>query len=101
MSVISSGAGATGQPYVPQTGIITVYPMESADYLTDMEVLVWDAEQAMTTLADLLDGRIEGPALMQAWAVVNQQYWSPIVVEGEDYYELFLEIPELTGRETP
>jgi hypothetical protein len=55
----------------------------------------------MTTLADLLDGRIEGPALMQAWAVVNQQYWSPIVVEGEDYYELFLEIPELTGRETP
>ena len=101
VGLVTSGAGTTGQPYVPQTGMIAVYLLESADYLTDMEVPVWDAEKATTTLADLLDGRIEGPALVQAWAVVNQQYWSPIVVEGDAYYEVHLEIPELTGRETP
>jgi hypothetical protein len=101
VGLVSSGAGAVGQPYVPQTGYITVYPLEAADYLKDREVPVWDAEKATTTLADLPDGRLEGPALVQAWAVVNQQYWSPIVVEGDTYYELHLEIPELTGRETP
>lgn len=41
-----------------------------------------EAEKATTTLIDYRDSRIEEPALAQAWAVVNQQYWSPIVRKG-------------------
>ena len=101
IGLVRSGAGAASQPYIPQTGYLTVYPLQSATSQNNPGIPVWDAEAATISLEEIPDGLIEGPALWQAWQVVNQKYWSPIVIEGEDYYELFLEIPELTGQEVP
>lgn len=99
IGLMGSGAGATSQPYLPQAGYLDYYPLNADNYLDSPELPVWDAEAAGLSLEDVPDGLIEGAALLQAWDAVNQKYWSPIVVEGEDYYELYLEIPELTGRE--
>ena len=44
---------------------------------------------------------VEVPALMQAWEAVNRKYWGPLIAEGDQLYELYLEIPDLTGRELP
>ena len=96
--MVSSGAGADGQPYIPQSGYLTVIPRDDFGY---PDIPVWDAEAAGISLEDILDGPVGGAALIQAWEIVNQQYWAPYVVDGEYYYELFVEIPELTGQETP
>ena len=63
------------------------------------ELPLWDTAVGLT-LADAEEGVwLEGEALAQAWALVNQKYWWPLVAEGDQVYELYLQIPELTGRE--
>lgn len=95
VSLMSSGAGAAGAPYAPQSGFLTAAPQNRA---AD-ELPLWDTAVGLT-LADAEEGVwLEGEALAQAWALVNQKYWWPLAAEGEQVYELYLQIPELTGRE--
>ncbi len=57
----------------PQRGYLTTRPFKPWDGLDTAELPAWDA--------------------------VNRKYWSPMVIAGGQPYELYLEIPDLTGRE--
>ena len=97
VSLISNGAGVEGQPYVPQSGYLMVYPLNPS--YTANGASVWDADAAEARLSDLEDGWVEGAVLLQAWQIVNQGYWSSVVENDGEYYEIYLQMPELTGRE--
>ncbi len=100
--LVAAGAGAAGTPYQPQRGYLTARPFEPWDGLDTAELPVWDAAAAGLSLEDAMGGVwVDGPALAQAWELVNRKYWSPMVIAGGQPYELYLEIPDLTGRELP
>lgn len=97
VGLVSSGAGAEGDTYMPQMGYLSIMPIDGVYNPSD--ILAWESDAVDFRLADAEDGWVEGPVLAQAWTIVNRKYWSPIVVEDDIYYELYLEIPELTGRD--
>lgn len=97
VTLVSSGAGAEGTPYIPQQGFLTAVPLGTAP---EPSLPVWDAEVLGLDLGQASGGMwVEGPALLRAWELVNEQYWGPRVQQGEQVYELWLSLPELTGRE--
>ncbi len=97
IGLLTAGAGTTGQIYVPQTGYLSLYPIEPSESLRDIPV--WDANAAQISLKDVEDGWVEGAVLQEAWHIVNQGYWSSMVVDDGQYYEIYLQMPELTGQE--
>ena len=97
VGLVSSGAGAKGDIYKPEMGYLSVAPIDGV--YNPADIPEWQSDLVDFRLADAEDGWIEGAALEQAWALVNQNYWSPVIVEDDIYYELYLEIPELTGRD--
>lgn len=97
---VASGAGVAGTPYEPQRGYLTANPTQPWADLDTAVLPVWEAEAAGLSLDEALSGAwVEGPALAQAWEAVNRKYWGPLIAEEDRLYELYLEIPELTGRE--
>ncbi|MCP4359514.1 MAG: hypothetical protein GY796_16005 [Chloroflexi bacterium] len=99
VGLVSSGAGAEGQPYVPQAGYLTAALVTPWDGLDTTAVPQWDTAVLGLDLEEAAGVWVEGEALARAWEIVNQKYWSPMVVQGDAYYELYLQLPELTGRE--
>ena len=96
VGLISSGAGAEGVPYVPERGYLTaVYLNSTADAI----VPTWSTDSLELNLNDATGIWVDGDVLARAWEVVNLSYWSPRVSQDGDVYELYLELPELTGRE--
>jgi len=96
VGLVSSGAGAEGVPYVPKRGYLTAVYLDSAPKTT---MSTWNADTLGLNLDDATGIWVEGDALARAWEIVNLRYWSPHVSQGDDVYELYLELPELTGRE--
>ncbi len=97
VGLISSGAGAEGDVYRPEAGYLSVAPINGVYNPSDIPE--WESDMVDFRLADAEDGWVERAVLEQAWTKVNQNYWSPVVVENDLYYELYLEIPELTRRD--
>lgn len=97
-NLAAGGAAAKSEPYVPSLGFLEAYQLSTPP---DDGLPVWD-ESTGLVLADAADGVwLEGAALIQAWEIVNLQYWQPLVVQDGVVYELYLQIPDLTGREEP
>lgn len=95
--LLASGAGKEGSPYVPQSGYLTAVPLKSRDNTSTLPT--WDASARGLDLTDATGIWIEGDVLAHAWEIVNLKYWSPLVVQGGDLYELYVQLPELTGQE--
>ena len=97
---VAAGAGATGTPYVPKRGYLTATVLpEGGDFSETVEM--WPEEAAGFSLSEATGGRwVEGEALDTAWRVVNQGPFTA-VEEGETYYELTLQLPDLSLTELP
>ena len=98
IGLVRSVGDANKEVYVPQQGYLSV-DLLSREPSNAAELPVWDAASAGLSLAEIDGNWVEGAALQQAWEIVNLSYWAPRVVEDGKYYELILEMPELTGRE--
>lgn len=94
VGLVSSGAGAEGQPYIPGNGYLTAVSLQNGD---PTGLPIWDADTMGLNLDDAHETLVEGETLARAWEIVNQKEWSPLVIQGDDVYELHLQIPELTG----
>ena len=88
---ISSGAGAEGQPFIPQRGMLILEETQESPQATwDQEVYPLDLKQAAIGIP------LEGEALSSAWEIVNRAPLAPPVVKiGEQAYRFFLLIPGL------
>ncbi len=98
VNIMSSGAGAEGQPYVPEIGMVTAVFLDQTD---TTNLPVWDTAVLGLNLDDVYETWLEGDALARAWEIVNGRYWSPRVVQGEDVYELYVRLPDFTGDVPP
>ncbi|MCP4425582.1 MAG: hypothetical protein GY803_13895 [Chloroflexi bacterium] len=99
VGLVGSGAGAEGQPYVPKSGHLTASPLTIREGMDLTAVPRWDAAALGLDLADATGIWVEGEALARAWEIVNQKFWSPQVMQGDELYELYLQLPEITGWE--
>ncbi|HJS30062.1 MAG TPA: hypothetical protein VJ768_10595 [Anaerolineales bacterium] len=101
--VLSTGAGASGEAYMPETGFLTVIPLGPTTQINPADVAgTWDAAEMGISLSEVGEGVwVEGPALEAAWAAVNFRPWNPMVQEGENYYLLGLQIPNLSMAPPP
>jgi hypothetical protein len=101
--VLSTGAGASGEEYVPETGFLTVIPLGATTQINPADVAgTWDASEMGFSLNDVGSGMwIEGLALETAWEAVNFRPWNPMMQEGDSYYLLGLQVPNLSMAAPP
>lgn len=99
--VIASGAGVTGEPYVPERAYLTAEQRGQA--AASAEILDWDDGALGVSLDQASQGMWleQGPALARAWDVVNASAWQPLVKQGEDIYLLVLQVPGVSMTEPP
>ena len=92
VDLLTSGAGAEGTPYFPQSGQLDAREIEARE---GREYPIWDATALGLDLHDAARVWVEGDALLTAWEVVNQSSSFPIVVQDGSYFELHLRLPEI------
>lgn len=107
MKLVSTGAGARGQDYLPDQGYLSVYP-QYFDEPPNLQVPQWPATEASFTLKDLYgDGGIEngiyvdGQVLAFVWQIINSYPRSPLVEDSGEVYMLTLRIPNLSVHQPP
>ncbi|VAW31068.1 hypothetical protein MNBD_CHLOROFLEXI01-2421 [hydrothermal vent metagenome] len=95
VELLGSGAGAEGTPYIPQSGHLTAVLLRPRGGISTLPT--WDAATLGLNLEDATGIWVDGDVLAYAWEIVNLEYWVAQVVQGEDLYELYVQLPELTG----
>lgn len=98
IDLLTSGAGVKATPYIPQSGHLTAKEIKPQNELDKTALPIWDATALGLDLHDAAGIWLEGDALMYAWEVVNQDHSYPIIMQGDSYFELYLQLPELTGQ---
>ena len=107
--LISSGAGASGQEYMPKLAFLSAFP-QFIEWNEEqgIQVIRWPAVEAGFTLADLADvggaypGKyVEWQVLAFAWQVINASPHSPLVEDGGEIYLITLQIPGLSMYNLP
>ncbi len=94
---MAAGAEQTGKPYVPEAAYLTTESLGSDINLGDQQVRALDEATLGLRLAEAQEGVwIEGDALAQLWEEVNTQPWFPVVEDGGAYFQLGLQIPNLS-----
>ncbi len=99
---LATGAGASGSEFVPERGYMIATPLKSDFQLGGGQTASrWDAGLLEVSLAEAGSGTwLTGPSLEIAWQVVNAQPFFPLVEQDGTYYEISLQIPDLS-REAP
>lgn len=95
---LAGGAGKTGQDYIPSRGYLIAHPVQrDANEITvDMD---WPSDAGFS-LGEAVSGQwIEDALLQTVWELINGRPWANIVREGENIYELSLQIPDLVKIE--
>ncbi len=102
---LSAGAGADGEPYIPEQGLLTSHPIDASgfDNIESIRSTEWSEAAAGFSLSAATDegAWVEGAALESAWAAVNANPWSGWAVEGDSYYQLTIQIPGVSMIEPP
>ncbi|MDX1436384.1 MAG: hypothetical protein R3335_06220 [Anaerolineales bacterium] len=100
-ALLSEGAGAPdGEDYAPESGFLTVIPLGSDVPTESVDAMLnWDAPGLGISLSVVEDeggAWVSGTTLEAAWQVVNQRPWNPLVQEGDSFYMLGLQVPNLS-----
>jgi hypothetical protein len=100
---LRNGTGVSGVPYVPERGYLIAHRIPRPDQpLNADEFMVWNAEATQIQLEDAVTGTwLEGEALLRAWDMVNARTYGGMVLDGEDYFMLSIQVPELSREEIP
>jgi hypothetical protein len=91
---LDQGLGLDGEDFIPSHGYLTAFLIQGPE---PGEVPAWNAEAAGLAVEETAKGAwIEGPALEAAWTLINQHPSGPTVQEGESFYRLALQVPQLS-----
>lgn len=92
-NLVANGLSQTGQEFVPTQGWLVAKPSATSSPTP----LVWPATALGFSLAEASNGRwVEGEALALAWQVVNTNLWTNSIKDGETYYEITVQAPNLS-----
>lgn len=102
----AQGLGASPQAYIPEKGYLTTFPAgpvsPSTPGASQPAVPTWDAHAMGFSLAQAENGQwVEGPALQNVWEIVNAAPYGGTVQEGQNVYQLTLQIPGVSMVEPP
>ncbi len=99
---IAKGAGATGTAFIPDSGYLISYlfpRLYAKRYFNDQ---IWEADKMGFSLEEAVHGLwIEGEVLETAWEIVNINIWRNLIQDGEDYYEIAIQIPGVSAQAPP
>jgi hypothetical protein len=99
---VVGGAGATGADYIPAKGYLTATPQTFSSQQKVQPDLNWPATSVGFSLSEAVNGKwVEGEALKLTWRVVNTKLWGSVVQDGDKYYQLTLQIPEVSQNALP
>jgi hypothetical protein len=96
-SLLASGAGQAGAPYVPERGYLLLTPLFGGP--PGSSPAGWSPDATGHSLAEAAATGglwLEGDALAFVWAVVNGNPLQPVFWDGESYYAAQLLIPGVT-----
>jgi hypothetical protein len=103
-AMFASGAGVAGKDYMPTQGYLTAHPLESIDKENVSRVdLQWDSKARGISLNTIVESGtwVEGETLAQLWQTVNANPGGMIVQEGEQFYQISLQVPGLSMEAPP
>jgi len=99
---LAEGAGASGSDFTPTKGYLTAYVQNYGSQPPPPANLHWPANSLGFSLKEAVGGKwVEGEALGLAWQVVNQDQWNGVIQDGEDYYQIAVQIPGVSESEPP
>jgi hypothetical protein len=96
-SLVASGAGQTGAPFVPERGYLVLMPLFGSP--PGSQPVGWSPAATGLTLAEAAATGglwLEGDALAFVWDAVNANPFQPVFWDGESYYAAQLLIPGVT-----
>jgi hypothetical protein len=99
---LASGADATGTAYVPEKAYLQALKIEGETAPTTPVDAVWSAETMGFSLEEATQGRwLEGETLAQVWEIVNANWARMIIQEGDAYYQLSIQVPDISLTPPP
>lgn len=99
---IAGGAGATGTDYVPEKGYFQALKVEGELSPTTSADTVWSPETMGFSLEEAIQGRwLEGETLKKAWDMVNANWQGVIIQEGDTFYQISIQIPDISFTQPP
>lgn len=90
---LAKGAGVVGQPYVPERGYVTSYPIGTTQEQVSGMVFEWDGSYGVQLEALQQGEWLEGKALRVAWQMANASPGMSLIREGETYYQISVQVP--------
>jgi hypothetical protein len=94
---LAAGAEQAGEPYLPEAAYLTTESLGRDINLGDQRVSALDEAALGFSLTTAQEGLwIEGDALARLWEEVNAQPWLPVVEDGQSFFQLGLQIPDLS-----
>lgn len=88
--------------YVPEAGYLIAHPVDIPKHLESKPDMEWPSDLSGFTLDEATGGIwIEGLLLEQAWRVVNANWRGPLVVDGDNYYQISVQVRGLSNQDLP
>jgi hypothetical protein len=98
---LALGAGIQGTAYVPEEAYVTSYAIGTTDNPVSGMVLSWEPVDGLS-MPDLQNGQwLEGDLLQQLWQMTNAGPGGAVIQEGNTYYKLSVQIPNVSLQEPP
>ena len=99
---LADGAGLSGADFVPTRGYLKSELQNYGGQPAPPVSLQWPADSLGFSLSEATNGKwVEGEALAFAWRVVNENPWGETIQDGEDYYQITVQIPGVNQVEPP
>jgi hypothetical protein len=100
-ALLASGLGLDGQPFVPERGYLVSHLLGKVGQRVSQVDGEWQ-QAGGVSLADSTQGVwIDGEALEAAWTYVNASPWGMVIQEGDTYYGISVQVPELSLQAPP
>ncbi|MFN2198359.1 MAG: hypothetical protein ACK2UW_19725 [Anaerolineales bacterium] len=95
------GAGIEGSAFVPEQAFVTSFAIGTTESPISGMVLSWEPMDGLT-MSDLQNGQwLEGDTLQQIWQMANAGPGGAVIQEGSTYYQLSVQIPNVSLQEPP
>jgi hypothetical protein len=98
--LVSSGAGLSGKELIPAKAYLKAYPQGPVQ--AEQLAPEWDVSIQDLRLDQAVNGVwVEGPALEQAWNLINAHPWGTTVRQGDQLYLISLQVPGISLSQPP
>lgn len=99
---LANGAGQSGTDFVPTRGYLKSELQNYGGQPAPTINFHWPANSFGFSLSEATNGKwVEGEALAFAWHVVSENPWGEVIRDGEEYYQISVQILGVNQMEPP